>query len=82
MQHFIPHTTHSLGPWDPGQLKDTNVNWCVEVRDWGLRLSSQRLTDDFKMWPDAVLKLNHPVGVQIVCLCCVSGFLESTSTVD
>ena len=48
----ITHT-HRLRPWDSGHIIDTDVIWCVKMRDWMIplhhRLSAQRLADGINM---------------------------------
>ena len=53
-------------------MLDTGVNWCLEVRAWGIRMQNrlyaQRWANGINMWPNAVLTFSHSFGVQIVCL--------------
>ena len=54
-------------------MKDTDVIWCVKVRNWGggriplqHLMSAERWANSINMWPNAVLTFNHHSGVQIV----------------
>ena len=60
---------HCLRPWDPGHMKDTDVNWRGKVKDWGIplqhRLSIQRWADGINMWPHAAPTFKHLLRIQI-----------------
>ena len=68
MPYATLHTknTHCLRLWVTGHFKATEGNWHVKVWDWGISLYN------------AVLTVNHPLGVEIVCL----GFLWILRNLD
>ena len=84
LQYTTVYTTntHGLWWWDPSPLHNTSA--LIGVRKWRIenplqhRLSEQRWADSIKMSPNAVIKFNHPFGVQIICL----GFLWILINVD
>ena len=80
---FTPQITIVSDSGIKATSKGTDVNCCVKVGDWQIPLqywlSVQRWADGITIWPNnAVLTINHPLGVHIVCL----GYLWILSNVD
>ena len=60
IQHFIPQIQ--------GTSNGTDVNWCVQVRDYGVPLQHWLSAHGINMWLNAVIIFSNTLGVQIACL--------------